>query len=236
MLGEVMGSLGSGKTLFLSSLINEVSPKTKIYANYHIKCKNFTLVGVEDLENLKEGLLLIDEAYLWLESRTSGSELNRYISYLIFQSRKRGFDVFASTQINTALDLRFRLITDVKILAIGLDKNKIGFKYMFQGWGNTKNILFPYEKAKEIFKIYDTLEYPELEVTTYEPKRLNKVINEIIKSIKKDYPNLIFTKGIIEDILLEKEMFSTNLAEKVYNRLKKEQMLEKVKDFKGAGP
>ncbi|MDD4938487.1 MAG: hypothetical protein PHX34_05805, partial [Candidatus Shapirobacteria bacterium] len=61
MLAEVIGSLGSGKTLYLTSLVYEVEPDTNIYANYHIKCDNFKLVTVEDLESIDSGLLLIDE-------------------------------------------------------------------------------------------------------------------------------------------------------------------------------
>jgi len=226
MLGEVMGHLGSGKTLWLTALTQEVSPNTKIYANYHIDCKNFKLVDVQDLEEIKNGLLLIDEAYLWLESRTSGSELNRYLSYLIFQSRKRGFDVFASTQINTALDLRFRMLTDVKIMALG--RNNLGFCYLFNGWGNLKKIIYPMEKVEKIFKIYDTLEYPDVEITSYEPKRMNQYINEIINMIKTEYPTMNYTKGVVADILLSKEInLNKHVIEAIYNRLKTERLLNK---------
>jgi hypothetical protein len=61
--------------------------------------------------------LIIDEAYVWLESGTSGKETNRYFSYVLEQCRKRTVDFIIIAQLRSMIDKRFRLDADYTIHA-----------------------------------------------------------------------------------------------------------------------
>ena len=227
-MGLVEGYLGSGKTLFLTFL-GKAYPHRPIYANFDLKLNNVRKVAVEDLENLTEGLLLVDEAYLWLESRVSTSAINRYISYMLFQSRKRGFDVFISSQLSSAIDLRFRYLEDLRVYAVGFNPDKEAFRYLFSGWGRLREFRLPLENAKKLFPLYDTMQYPEIAPTVYEPKRYNKEVEKVVRRIMKEYnsPEKL-TKLMVRDYMLEKGIFDAMIMEGVHARLKRRK-LEEVK-------
>ena len=234
MIGQTLGHLGSGKTLLLTYFALLTNKNIPIYANFHIKLPNVKVIEPNELEDLEKGILLIDEAYLWLDSRCSGREINRYLSYLIFQSRKRGFNVFASSQLSSAIDLRYRFISDLNIYAVGEtgDTKFNAFRYIFNGWGASKTVFLPFDYAKKfLFNIYDTLEYPEMELTTFEPKRFNQTVEEVVKKLKEEYDIINkFSKGMIGDVLLEEGMFNERLVNSVYDRLKRQALMEKAKE------
>lgn len=226
MIASVNGHLGSGKTLFLTYLANITDKKTPIYSNFHIELPNANFIEISDLESIKEGLLLLDEAYLWLDSRCSSKEINRYLSYLIFQSRKRGFNVFASAQINESIDLRFRFVTDLNIYAMGEQPDN-DFMYVLLGFGNTKTVFLPYRIALKLFKIYDTLEYPEADTpSVFEPKKLNKIVDKTVEKIIEEYGIINkITKGMIGDIMLEDNCYDEHLIDLVFNRIKRKELM-----------
>ncbi len=223
MLGAVLGDLGSGKSLFLSLLGKTAERKMPIYSNFALRMKGVKKIDVGDLEMIRNGLLLIDEAYLWLESRASSSMLNKYISHLIFQSRKRGFDCFISSQLHGAVDLRFRFLEDLTIYACGLNENEDGFEYIMRGWGKTGSYTLPYKTAEKLFPLFDTMEYPETAPTEFETTKYNKEINKIIKKIRRDYnkPEKLTLK-MVKDICIEKAITDHLLIDGVYARLKRE--------------
>lgn len=223
-MGLVVGHLGSGKTLFLT-LLGKASPHRPIYANFNLNLKTAKQITVEDLESITEGLILIDEAYLWLESRVSSSAINRYMSYMIFQSRKRNFDIFISSQLSSAIDLRFRFLEDLRVYAIGFNTAKESFPFLLSGWGRLRTFHLPIEKAKMLFPLYDTMQYPKLKPTIYEPKRYNKEVEAVIRRITKEYPHPEkLTRLMVRDYLLEKNIFDAMIAEGVHARLKRRQV------------
>ena len=117
MIILLTGLLGTGKTLLLTYFA-DMEQLQQIFANYNIKVDNFKRVKPEELENITEGLLLIDEAYSWLESRTSGSTENKYLTNRIgFNSRKRGLTVIISAQVLSSIDVRFRKLAEFIIMA-----------------------------------------------------------------------------------------------------------------------
>ncbi len=225
MLGSVIGSLGSGKTLFLTWLAFISKNKQKIYANYNIDIDNFQKITIQDLESLGKGLILIDEAYLWLDSRLSASERNRYMSKIIFQSRKRGFDIFLSAQLRGSVDLRFRGVEDIIIKADGCDE-KENFHYLITDKETVKDFWIKNDVIKELYDLYDTLEYPKGSVestTRFETDKMNNLIQKYTEKIKENYnePHSK-SKGQIKDIMLKMGESNPHLAEKVYYRLKNE--------------
>ena len=66
-------------------------------------------------EVLSNCLFLLDEAYLFLDARTSGSKMNRIFNSFAFQTRKRGVDLYISTHDVARLDKRIRAAIDLRI-------------------------------------------------------------------------------------------------------------------------
>jgi len=228
LLCGVYGDLGSGKTLFLTYLALKNHKKIPVYANYRIDLPNCYLIEPSDLVSMQydKALILLDEAYTWLESRVSGSKLNRYVSYVIFQSRKRGLDFVLSAQLSITLDIRFRELCDLFVLA---NRHKQGFRYLLLTKSlRMKSFLLPYDYAeKKLFKIYDTYEIVKpfeqedlsVEVSILSnPKKANQIIDEIVNEIKGRVKGKITHAQVMDYLLrLEKPL---SLEPFVYARLK----------------
>lgn len=221
MLGSVTGPLGSGKTLFLSLLGYLEEENRDIYANFTLRLDNVNRIGIEDLERIEQGLLLIDEGYMWMDSRLSNSEMNRYLSRFIFKSRKRGLDIFISSQLHGALDLRFRHLEDIRVHCLGTDKKESHFKYVIEGWGDYKAFKFPMERAKIVFPLFDTTEYPDEETSKFAPEQYNERVDDLVEKAKKELEGSRLSKGIIKDWLREKGITDSKLQDGVYYRIKR---------------
>lgn len=196
MLVSIIGSRGSGKTLLLTLIASK--SKREVYSNFKVKLKNYKPLKVIDLLELKNDVdVLIDEGYTWLESRTSSSTLNRYLSYIVLQSRKRTIDIYITAQMFSSIDIRFRVQSDV---IVKCERNKTdgindGFCYEFLEIESDKirKFFLTEEKAKEYYGIFDTYEIVEphtkemLEFKLLEsnPKALDKKIRQIAKKVRK---------------------------------------------------
>lgn len=118
----ITGNVREGKTMlevYFAWKLHNQGLNVPIYCNHTIKYPEAKRVDVSellDLEGLGSGLMCMDEAYAWLESRVSSSNLNRYVSYFIFQSGKRGVDVIATSQLGSAIDLRFYDLAHIIVL------------------------------------------------------------------------------------------------------------------------
>lgn len=176
----ILGRRGRGKTLFMTR--QAINSEREIWANYRINSPRFHKLSVSDLINLPSNIMIcIDEAYAWLESRVSGSVLNRYISYLVFQIRKTNSIMFLTAKRFRTVDVRMRREVDVIIKAERtdngirpedrlLDGRKDGikvqyyyfwdFKYTFLDVDtfNEKSAFFKYDTIKKYFRYYDTKE------------------------------------------------------------------------------
>ncbi len=64
---------------------------------------------------LDGGLLLLDESYLFMDARMSGSKLNRMLNTFTFQTRKRQVDLFLTTHRLQRIDRRIRESIDFLI-------------------------------------------------------------------------------------------------------------------------
>ena len=60
-------------------------------------------------------IFLLDEAYLFMDARHSGSKINRLFNSFVFQTRKRGVDMYITTHSVDRLDKRIRQATDLRI-------------------------------------------------------------------------------------------------------------------------
>jgi hypothetical protein len=201
-LTTIIGNLGSGKTLFLARLGTRL--KRPIYSNFKLKLPNFRPLELIDLIDMDTNInIFIDEAYAWIDSRVSGSAINRYCSYIVLQSRKTFTDVFLTAQMFSTVDIRFRIQSNIIVTCKAIGKQRFynatvpqKFQYRIFNKETRKSKLqeLYFEDAIKYFKIYDTLEIidsSEKESLEYHlivknPKRLIEKIESIAKTIEKD--------------------------------------------------
>jgi hypothetical protein len=156
---SLVGDVGSGKTLFATYLASK--DNRPIFSNYKIKLPTYTDLKPETLTSLTSScLVIIDEAYTWLESRLSGRNINLYLSYILFQSRKRGLDIILTDQLIGTIDVRFRQLTNYEIYCQNIET---GFEYTIHKVNRYANykpmkLLMPYSTAEKIFPLYDSWE------------------------------------------------------------------------------
>lgn len=227
MIIVVRGLLGTGKTLLLS-YFGYIEKTYSIIGNFELKVKNYKKITVYELEDISEKLVLLDEAYELFDSRNSNSEENKFFTKnLGFISRKRKCTVIIGCQLDGSIDLRFRGIADLTIEALGYSEKEKGFVYVLKTrLGRSKTFVLKIEIAEKLFPLFNTYEIPNYSTPTiYEPKRLNKYINEVIKILVNEYGEKAFslTKGMINDFMTDygKALPSKKMIESVYSRLRR---------------
>jgi len=167
------GGLGSGKTLRLTIRMFEYFEKGfKIMCNYdlnfeHKKINPIDLIdGLFD-DELDNSVVGMTEAYTFLDSRFSGSESSRYLTYFLLQTRKRKVKFLYDAQMIGSVDLRLRGITNriYDCKKIVKDKNKdkededniIGFAYhVMDDDGESYYEGLDIKEAKKYFPMYNT--------------------------------------------------------------------------------
>lgn len=215
----ILGAQGSGKTILMVYLASQ--SKREVYSNFKIHIPNYKKLEIMDLLELKDDIdVLIDEGYTWLESRTSSSHLNRYLSYIVLQARKRTIDIIISAQLFSTLDVRFRQQADV---IIKCKKIKKGFRYsfLFVESNLIRTFVLKFKNAEKLYGMYDTYEIvepyikAELEASLRmkTPKDKWTEIKEIALVVKKDISKLTHPRVLNA---LMKNGFKANLEEQVY--------------------
>jgi hypothetical protein len=199
-------------------------------ANYKIRLPNWKPLKPESLFSVnKPTLVILDEAYAWLESRQSGTPIARYMSYILFQSGKRGIDFYLTDQIEGSIDTRYRQLLNFRIECENLGVN-VGFFYHFTkrtkgGFSMPVDKVLPYSVAEKVFPYYDTLEIinpidEELLFKVSESKESTvEVVDDIVEKLLDKYPANIIKKGMISDYCL-RERKPHYLVELVYNRIR----------------
>ncbi len=196
MLATLIGNRGSGKTTFLSYLSTKT--KRKILSNFILKVKNYEKLNVDvllNLELLHNVDVYLDEGYTWLESRISSSALNRYISYIVFQSRKRDIDIYTTAQMFSSVDLRFREQSDIIIYCQprrNLNSDNFRYHVINVATRKVRKFTFTYKKASKYFDNFDTYQIIEpnqkgkleFKILQQNPKRLVIKVKEILKQLK----------------------------------------------------
>lgn len=120
MIIGIVGDMGSGKTLLMTALLmNDAKEGNKLYTNYNLLKNETTKLRLHEIKKLFTLELInkvsfgCDEMHIFMDSR-SGAR-NRVISYWILQTRKRGIDLFYTTQYFHQIDRRLRDATLYKI-------------------------------------------------------------------------------------------------------------------------
>ncbi len=226
MLISVEGDVGSGKTLI--ETYAAVLDSRPVYSNYRIAIDRYHELKPEMLLRLPYGALIcLDEAYAWIESRLSGRASNRYFSYVVFQSRKKGLDIIMTNQLLDTVDVRFRKMVSVDIQCEAVD---IGYEYVIQKMARRrvykpKTWTMPHSIAEKLYPLYDSwepIESLEDDLMLKVTKDKTDVMAEVDKHsgiLTDKYPIKNITKGIVADYCLREEV-SKSYVELVYNAVR----------------
>ncbi len=228
MLVNFVGDVGSGKTLFTTALaLNE---NRQVLANYDIKIPNFKRLKPEMLfdENLPASFIILDEAYAWLESRRSGTPMPIYMSYVLFQSRKRFIDIAMTDQLEGTIETRYRQMLNWSVECY--EEKGIGFSYFFSkrvrgGFIGPFRYFLPLENAEIVFPFYNTLEIVQpmdkelLYKVSEDKEETVEVVDTIVDEILKKFPLNAVKKAVVADYCLRNK-HPHYLVELVFNRIK----------------
>jgi len=223
MLTIVYGALGSGKTLLLAIISKYANRKIVSNFKLHVPYEEFSLQKFVNAE-YENCIILLDEGYVYLESRLSMTKKNRASSYVLFQSRKKNVNLYITVQLISTIDIRYRTLTDAWILCEGLTKK--GYKYTFMDGttGIRRSTYLPLEKAKLFYSIYDTNEIIGIQEDYGEYMGKNEAqefINKVVKEIRNAYPHTKITHNIVKKWYWEKGY--TNSTENIVYVYLKEQ-------------
>jgi len=223
MLVSILGDIRVGKTLYATILAKH--SYGKVYANYKLDIPKYYQLEPADLFKLPNNCeVFIDEAYAWLESRTSGADLNKCTSYILFQSGKRTINIYLTAQLFSTVDIRFRNMSNI-IVEVYKHQDQELFEYNFyervRGELIFRNTWYlPFYEAEEYYDLYDTLEIVEpytmknleTKLIMKDGKKLFKKAKEIAKKIFEDlggkytHDNIKF-ELLKQDISLNYEKF-----------------------------
>jgi len=220
---SVLGPIRHGKTLFLTYFATKLM--RPIYSNFKVDLPNYKPLTLAILRKLPNNVnVYIDEGYTWLESRISGSKLNKLISYLLFQSGKRGLDIYVTALLFSSVDLRFR---EQSSLIVYCKKINEDFYYTIHNRekNTLKHLVMTNEIAQKYFPLYDTYEIIEptnmkeleLEYVRDDPVELLLTVKRVADSIKDEIDNI--THDSVEFALLANG-YPKSLKKYVYLYLK----------------
>jgi hypothetical protein len=224
----VYGDVGTGKTLVLAYIAVN-NPDIPILGNFKVKVPNYSPIEPEMLIALpyNKSKVMIDEAYGWLDARLSSSKINLYFSYILFQSRKTGIDIYLTSQIKRVIDVRFQDMVNYEVYC---EKGDNGFQYSIIKYGLYGNEYgyaeLPFENAKKYYPFYNTNEKVMTDrmsdiandVMLMDKDKMRSMINKAVKEIEPEIGEKV-TKNAIEVALLEHN-YPTRLTKFVYVKIK----------------
>lgn len=224
----IIGNLGSGKTYIMTLLT--YSDGRELWSNYKINSERYKQLDIIDLFDLPDNIiLLMDEGYAWLESRASGSELNVYLSSILYHSRKTFTDIYITTPDFSTIDKRFRKLVNYIVFCKHRDNFlSDDFQFLFYDKENHSfgSHTLLYSNAKKYFGLYDTYEKIEshrkrkleFKILSKYPLRLKEYVLELVELVK-DKLNGKITHDIVKDCLLM-EGIDLAFEPTIYIRLK----------------
>jgi hypothetical protein len=172
----ITGKPGSGKTYYLAKKGKEfLEQGYNVYSNFPLKTSlpNYHFyTNFQDLIEVQHGIILMDEAQIYLNSRF-WDKLPASFQYKLQQHRKHGLDIWGAVQHSNRLDVIFRELVNYyyEIKKIGSNEKKAGGYGKFP-WGlfflveydikdanklrRHLNSLSIYFLRKKIYEFYDT--------------------------------------------------------------------------------
>lgn len=225
----ITGIPRSGKTL-LATYFSFFNNRNTVYANYsilqNIKYKSIELNDFIENE-LSDCLIILDEAYIWLESRLAMSKINRLCSYVLMQSGKHDVDIILTSQLLSMLEMRFRNLMTTLITAEHDEKNKLFIYNIYNNRYHYKKTL----KFKEIDMSYYYDKYKTLEIITSDKIKelvLETMPRDKVKKLRDDLvPQILEYFSNYKNISLDDIKFwlydnnhNVRLAKYIHTKLK----------------
>lgn len=120
MLIGICGSLGSGKTLYMTRCLYKEwlkNDEREIATNYKLNGIPHRYIYAKELFDMKKTLsdmiLGIDEMHIFLDCRSSGK--NKEMTHFILQTRHLGMNLYFTTQDISQVDVRLRRMLDILV-------------------------------------------------------------------------------------------------------------------------
>jgi len=105
----IIGEYSEGKTLLMTAIgYRDHLKGIPVYSNYHLEYPHTHISTMEDLEAVKNGTVLLDEAWYTFDSRSFGTKENKGGSYILSKLSKRNCDLYLNMQSMDLIDNRFR--------------------------------------------------------------------------------------------------------------------------------
>lgn len=232
----ILGDRGSGKTLLLTWFL--LKSKDDFYSNYKIyQDEQKTVLNKRYHELHPQELLHLDmspkkvgitEAYEYFESRLGMGSFQRYMSYIVFQSRKRKMDFIIDTQLDDTIDHRYTRLCDYIIIA---EADIDGFNYYITNKKFNDEFKITFKQAEKFWNLYDSWEVvmtPQIEelgkqIEVTDKPKLKEKLKALEEKFIAEYGNLPpkkITHAIVDNFILDCEE-SDVYASFLYARLQK---------------
>jgi hypothetical protein len=119
----IFNRLGKGKTTFLAwvGMVSYIQGK-HIFSNFHLSFPHTFVDSAMDLRQMRNGVLLIDDAYQWFYARTG---FNPLVNEVMAKSRKRGIDIFYTMVRSNQIDVNLRACTEFCWVPVIIPKTNI---------------------------------------------------------------------------------------------------------------
>lgn len=116
---------------------------------------------MENNTTLFNATLVIDEIYLFADCHLSSSGLNRLVSYLALQTRKRDLDLYINSQQYENMEVRLRRNVDIRFVC-SYDKNTEWCSFKIIDVKSGKRSRRKYLYGPNWYPFFDTDEIPSL--------------------------------------------------------------------------
>jgi hypothetical protein len=171
MIVGFTGKMGGGKTYSMTFFGKRMLDKGfSIISNYTLSMKHRLITkeeiqkyGSDSSEMLKDCVLMLDEMQTIMDCRSS--QKNRMLTFFVLQTRKRGVNLFYTTQNFHAVDRRLRDNTDFLVDCTALRNESgetIGFGLeILQCHGRDRFESlnhFTLRKSESVYRLYDSYE------------------------------------------------------------------------------
>jgi hypothetical protein len=247
-LYNIIGEVGSGKTIYIVYYARLT--QYPVYTNFEIKIPNWNEMRPEVLIKLDRestgggSMVALDEAYSLIESRGSaGKTINAYLSYLVFQARKRNMFIFTTDQLLSSIDVRFRDMANYEIHceAVPDVKEPQYFKYkIYQLARYKKPRVWTYKldfkfAERYLFKLYDTyktidpIDQEMIDKISVDKTDIIKEIDSIVDKLLLEMPAKAYTLRAVKAYCLDNNIYAKR-SELIYNKIHQIALKEKYKN------
>ncbi|MND45545.1 Zonular occludens toxin (Zot) [compost metagenome] len=202
------GIMGAGKTAGMSIMAQYYRQKSgcTLYSNYGLRgSKLFTnFEQFIDVAQQPSSIICLDEAHSDLDSRSSNTNVAKYLTHIFYYLRKLRATVFLSTPSILSLDSRVRGVTQIYCQ---VEKSKKYFKYNMYDLQSEKYLrTYRIQKDKAfgiLPQVYYThkmvvpMEYPQSKEEFYQIISLLKEVNDnyYIQTKEPHVPGLQVPEG-----------------------------------------